>query len=375
VAREKFLRPSCGGTELKTVRVAGLLWVLCLAAGAAAHGRTLPPPAAGHFYHGCYPGGVSGEEDDITPADIQNYEKVAGRKVEWVYFSNNWYADRTFPDETAKWIRRHGSVPYIRLMLRGAKHAPGKPEREFSLQSIIDGKFDADLKAWGEAAAAFGSPIIVEYGTEMNGEWFGWNGRFHGGGRSDGFGDPGKADGPERFVAAYRHIVDTVRAAGAANITWVFHLDASESPEAEWNDFENYYPGPGYAQWIGVSCYGPQTPRDGPDENVSFRDKFDAVYPRIVKLAPDKPVMISEFGCTAGYPGVRAEDWAKAALADIFSGRWPNVRGFSWWNEKWENDDNPAHDTTMRVQDIPGLGRVFSEMLDLHAGKLERIGG
>ncbi|MEI6072364.1 MAG: glycosyl hydrolase [Verrucomicrobiae bacterium] len=352
-----------------------LLTIAIMGACFSSAAQTIPPPAEGRFYHGCYPGGITGEEDDITVRDVQNYEKVVGQNVAWVYFSNNWYADRRFPIETATWIRKHGAIPYIRLMLRSRNHAVGKPEREFTLQSIIDGKFDNDLKAWGRAAGAFGSPLIVEYGTEVNGEWFGWNGKFHGGNKKDGFGDPGKADGPERFVAAYRHIADTVRASGAANITWVFHVDASQSPEAAWNRFENYYPGPDYAQWIGVSCYGPQKPTDEADEIISFRDKFDPVYARVVKLAPDKPVIIPEFGCTSGNPHFQAEDWAQAALNDLLSGRWPNVRGFSWWNERWENDDTPAHNTTMRVQDNPALGRVFMNSLNQHAGDLVKIGG
>ena len=347
----------------------------CLATGTAAFGQPIPAPPAGRFYHGCYPGGVSGEEDDITPRDVRTYERVVGRKAEWVYFSNNWYADRNFPVQTAEWIRARGAVPYIRLMLRSRNHAVGKPEKEFALQSIIDGKFDGDLKAWGRAAAAFGSSLIVEYGTEANADWFGWNGRFHGGGAKGGFGDPGKADGPERFVAAYRHIVDTIRSAGAKNITWVFHLDVAQSPEASWNRFENYYPGSGYVQWIGVSCYGPQKPDDEEEEKASFREKFDPVYPRIVKLAPDKPIMIAEFGCTSGYPHVRAEAWAGAALKDILSGRWPNVRGFSWWNERWENDGIPAHNTTMRVQDNPALGRAFRDIIKERASQFATIGG
>ena len=219
-------------------RIVFLFAAACLA-GASASGQSLPVPAAGRFYHGCYPGGISGEEDDLTERDVQTYEGIVGQKVAWVYFSNNWYADRGFPFKTAKWIRAHGAVPYIRLMLRSRNHSVGKPEKAFTLQAIIDGKFDPDLNAWGHAAEAFGSPLIVEYGTEANADWFGWNGRFHGGGTKGGFGDPGKADGPERFVAAYRHIVDTIRSSGATNITWVYHLDVSDSPEADWNRFEN----------------------------------------------------------------------------------------------------------------------------------------
>ena len=167
--------------------------------------------------------------------------------------------------------------------------------------------------------------------------------------------------------------MDTIRSAGANNITWVFHLDVSQSPEADWNRFENYYPGSDYVQWIAVSCYGAQKPTDDEDEGASFREKFDPVYPRIVKLAPDKPVMVAEFGSTTGNPHVRAEDWAGAALKDILSGRWPNVRGFSWWNERWDNDGTPAHNTTMRVQDNPALGHVFRDILKQHASGLAAI--
>ena len=350
-----------------------LLVAICIAAGSASYGQSIPVPTAGRFYHGCYPGGITGEEDDITVRDVQAYEAIVGQKAAWVYFSNNWYASRKFPLETATWIRAHGAIPFIRLMLRSKDHSKEQPEKQFSLQAIIDGTFDDDLKAWGQSAASFGSQLMAEYGTEVNGDWFGWNGRFHGDGKTDGFGDPAKADGPERFVAAYRHIVDTIRSAGASNITWVFHIDTYESPKDSWNHFENYYPGSNYVQWIGVSDYGAQKPSNDWDESNSFRNQFDSIYDRIVKLAPGMPVLIAEFGCTSGNPHIKAEDWVKPALTDILSSRWPNVRGFSWWNEQWPNDDNPAHNTTMRVQDNAALGNAFRDILKQHAASLAII--
>ncbi len=353
--------------KMRWILTSVALWILSTV---PTHGQALRVPASGHYVHGCYPGGISGEEDDLTLRDVQSYEETVGQKAAWVYFSNNWYASRRFPLKTARWIRDHGAIPYIRLMLRSRDHEIGKPEKFFTLQAILDGKFDDALRAWGKDAAAFGTPLIVEYGTEVNGEWFGWNGKFHGAGRKDGFGDPEKADGPERFVAAYRHIEDIIRSSGATKITWVFHLDASESPDIEWNQFENYYPGSSYVNWIGVSCYGPQNPTDEPDEISDFRSKFDPIYARILRLAPDKPIMIVEFGCTTGYPYLKAEDWAGSVLGDILSNRWPQVRGFSWWNERWENDDDPSHNTTMRVQDNPALARVFRAQLKKHASSL-----
>ena len=46
-------------------------------------------PTAGHLLHGVFPGGKTGEEDDLTPRDVDIYENTVGRRVSWVYFSNN----------------------------------------------------------------------------------------------------------------------------------------------------------------------------------------------------------------------------------------------------------------------------------------------
>ena len=322
-------------------------------ATAAVTSAILQPPPLGEIYHGVFPGGVSGAEDDITAHDLASYEETVGKKVAWVYFSNNWFKDREFPEKTATWIREDGAVPFIRLMLRSTAEEKRK-EKVFTLQAIIDGAFDADLRRWGQAAHRFGTPLLVEYGTECNGEWFPWNGRWHGGSQTSGFGDATKPDGPERFVAAYRHIVQTIRGEGAINITWVFHPDAHDTPDKEWNHFENYYPGNDVVDWIGISAYGPQTPME--TECESLRQMMDSAYARLDKLA-------LEFGCTAGSPAARPSDWAQAALEDILTNRWPRVIGFSWWNERWENDDDPKHNTTMRVQDTPALTDVFRREL------------
>ncbi len=314
--------------------------------------RLLPPPP-GKLYHGVYPGGQSGEEDDITLADVTSYETTVGRRVAWVYFSNNWYSNTHFPRETAEWIRQSGAVPFIRLMLRGEDNSQG----DYTIEQILAGQCDSLLQAWAGEAKAFGTPLVVEYGTEANGQWFPWNGLYHGAGRLTGYGDPTKPDGPERFVAAYRRIVTVMRSAGAGNITWVFHVDATDDPEVSWNRLENYYPGDGYVDWIGVSAYGPQEPTS--QDCPGFREQMDPCYARLTALAPAKPVIALEFGCTAGCPLMAPEDWAEPALDDLLGLRWPRVIGFSWWNERWQNDSDPAHDSDMRVQDTPALAEVF----------------
>jgi hypothetical protein len=219
----------------------------------------IPLPPKDSFYQGVFPGGKSGEEDDITFNDLLDYENVVGKNATWVYFSNNWFRSRKFPTETATWIRNAGSIPYIRLMLRSESKFEST-EFVYTPQNIIDGKFDDDLRVWCDDARNFGSLLLAEYGTEVNSDSFPWSGVVNGAEEKNGYGDPTLADGPERFRDAYRHIITICRTEGAVNITWVFHIDIESTPDESWNQFENYYPGDEWINWIGISVYGTYTP-------------------------------------------------------------------------------------------------------------------
>jgi len=329
---------------------------------------TIPGPPKDYFYHGVYPGGITGEEDDITLDDLVSYENSVGKSVSWVYFSNNWYNSREFPVGTAKWIRSAGSVPYIRLMLRSSlKHKGTDPV--YSLHNIIDGQFDADLHTWCADAHDFRTPILVEYGTEVNSNSFAWSGVSNGAGELSGYGDPTQPDGPERFKDAYRHIIQICRDEDALNITWVFHLDSESTPDTAWNKMENYYPGNEWIDWIGISIYGAYTPQTV-YINI-FNKLIDNLYPRIIKIAPEKPIIIAELGTTKNNLILDQVNWTRNALTAITSLRYPNLAGFSWWNERWQNDGDPKHDTTMRVQDNPELIMLFQDLI----GKNQNILG
>ena len=325
--------------------------------------RVLPPPA-GKLYHGCYWGGVGTDthdptEHDVTPADVSRYEEAVGAKTVWIYFSNNWFESRKFPVAMCSWIRELGKISYVRLMLRSdvdQKHS----EKTFSLQKIIAGEFDVDLRAWARDARNFGSPILIEWGTEPNGNWFSWNGKWNG----------GAEEGPKRYVTAYRHIVDLMRSEGADNLIWVWHVNWLDEPERKWNAFENYFPGPDYCDWVALSAYGPTTPRmrNGTD---SLRFKLDKSCERLAKLAPNKPIIIAEFGCDIHNRHLNCATWAKAALEELFSGKWPSIIGFCWWNEGWQNDDTKSHDSDLIVTHDVDLTRVFHDEFAKHRDKIQ----
>ena len=351
--------------------LASSMWGLPASAGADQTIRgIIAVPSEGQLYHGVFPGGVTGEEDDITPADATAYERLAGKSAAWIYFSHNWYKGRGFPRATASWIRERGSIPFIRLMFRSSPEQ-NKPERTFSLKRILEGALDEDLRSWAREARDFATPLFVEFGTEANGKWFPWNGWWNGKEQRRNYGDPVYPDGPERFRDAYRHIIQTMRQEGAANILWVFHVNCGDYPQADWNRFENYYPGDEYIDCLGVSVYGAQTPME--EEWPEFRGLLDAAYPRLAALAPTKPILLLEFGVTRNNSRGDQAAWAERALSDLVQNRWPRVMGFSWWNEAWQNDDNSEHDTSMRLQDNPALAAVFRKWVGAQGKVLGRI--
>ncbi len=338
----------------KKTLIVFLFWV----AAALAFASPLPAPPAGKLYHGVYPGGAFQIEDVITTAELTSYQETVGKQAAWVYFSNDWFNGRAFPLETATWIRENGSVPFIRLMLRSSA-AVNTPEATFTLERIASGEFDADLQAWFQAARDFRSPLLVEYGTEVNGRWFPWNGVWNGG-----------PAGPEKFKAAYRHLVGLARSQEADNITWVFHVNYHDDPGAGWNRFENYYPGDDWVDWLGVSVYGEQTPSGL--ANFRFRALMDKTYARLVKLSPRKPVAVLEFGVTSLNKLVDQAKWADQALKDLTRPRWPRVAGFAWWNEAWHNYD-PPYDVNMRVEDNTALAKVFRRRIAENGKVLDKI--
>jgi hypothetical protein len=174
------------------------------------------------------------------------------------------------------------------------------------------------------------------------------------------------------------------REAGAVNVKWVFHVNATSDPAPDpdnkqdlWNSIENYYPDKECAgvkecarvvDAVGLSVYGAQ--KKGDECRSSFFEKIDGVLTgndrwkedSLKQIGTEKPVYVLEFGQTllvdgAGQPdsNCNAGKWARDALTVLFdASKWPEIKlaGFSWWNEAWVNDkdeDAPASVTDMRV--------------------------
>jgi mannan endo-1,4-beta-mannosidase len=139
---------------------------------------------------------------------------------------------------------------------------------DVTLTSIANGGSDAYLRSYARDVVAFGHPVILSFGHEMNGNWYSW-----------GYGH----SSPAAFVAAWRHIVGLFRAAGAGNVTWLWTVNAVGGASSA---LRQWWPGTAWVNWTGIDgyFYGPA-------------DTFDSVLgPTIsdIRAFSDAPLLVAE---------------------------------------------------------------------------------
>lgn len=305
---------------------------------------TLAVPDQG-AYTGAYVDFGEGE-DDVTLEALEKFEKLVGKHQAIVAFGNFW-GEHEFSVKNARIVSRYGAIPLIFWSPWDKPYAENKLPNSYNLYNILNGMCDAYIDKWAESVRDFGKPLLVAWGIEMNGIWFPWSGYYYGGGQKNPDSEAREAIGPEIYKQAYRYVVDRVRAKGAKNIQWVFHVNNASWPSEDWNTYAGYYPGPEYVDWLGLSVYGKISKSW---DWGSFTDVFHRAYDEIIRLDPSKPVMVAEWG-VGEYPkdGDKAE-WISSALIDL-QGRFSRIKAAVVWHERWQNADESY--SNLRVNSSP----------------------
>jgi hypothetical protein len=197
-----------------------------------------------------------------------------------------------------------------------------------SLASIAGGGQDAYLRAYAAAVRQSGRQVIISFGQEMNGPWYPW-----GSGHVT----------PAAYIAAWRHVVDVFRAAGTANVTWLWDVNCAfpgSSPVSDW------WPGSSYVTWAGVDCYFAR-PSD------TFSGLFGPILTS-VRQVTGKPLLIAE---TAAGPDSGQQ--REAQIRGLFAGaKADHLLGFVWFDEA--QDDGPYHQD-WRLEDDPAALAAFKQ--------------
>jgi mannan endo-1,4-beta-mannosidase len=260
-----------------------------------------PVPAPASPLVGVYEPGVPGSWSPIS--EFTDASRVKPRIV--VYYSA-WREPFSSSFAQAAWD--HDAYVLVQLQPNGV-----------TLASVAAGRSDAYLRSYAAAVVAFGHPVILSFGHEMNGTWYSWG---------DGH------TSPATFVAAWRHVVGVFRAAGAANVTWLWTVNSITGASSS---LSLWWPGAAWVDWTGIDGY-------------YFRstNTFDSVFGSTIadiRTFSGAPLLIAEtaVGTTSDresqidalFAGVRAENLAGVVWFD-------EAQHDGLYHQDWRLEDDPS---------------------------------
>ena len=328
--------------------------------GSSSSSYKLKAPTDDKIYFGAFPD-FGGSEDEVSAKRVKDFEAIAQKKIAWAMFSDNWFKKGgiSYPKAHIHAIYSTGALPYVRFMPR-SNEEQFKKEKKYSMQHIIDGMFDKELRQWAKDAKADNIPLLADFAVEPNGDWFGWSGVLNGGSKKDGYGNPNYPDGPERYRDAYRHIIDIFRSEGVKNITWFFHYNYESFPNEEWNQPDYYYPGDDYIDWVGFSLYGAQTTDENWDD-LKFSTQLKDFSDSFKRIKTKRPIALLEFGVTDGHPDGNKSAWLKDAFKTILNNPYVKFSAINPWHENWENEDGTW--SKLRLDSSKEVEKTFRELI------------
>jgi Glycosyl hydrolase family 26 len=251
-------------------------------------GPASPRPVTSPHKPGAYIG-VYATRSPKSYAGVTAFTAATGVEPGVVLYYSGW--QQPFQVSFAAAAARHKAIPLVQIDPTG-----------ISLGAITSGQYDAYLRSYASEVKAFGGKVILSFGHEMNGHWYSWGHRH---------------TSPEVFVAAWRHIVNVFRAAGAGNVIWlwtvnVIHRRGDIPSPAPW------WPGDSYVNWVGIDGYYYKP-------SWKFAPLFGPTIKAVRALTLD-PILISETAAPAA-----ANQPAK--VTDLFAGiRAYGLLGFVWFN-------------------------------------------
>ena len=239
---------------------------------------------------------------------------------------------RPFPKRPVKVINALGATPMVSLEL-WSWHGGRKGSY---LPALASGEYDDFLRKWARDAREDGRRILLRFGFEFNGNWFTWS------------------QDPKNFVAAWRRAREIFRREKADNVEWVWSPNVESCPDTRQNRIDLYYPGDEHVDWLSVDGYNFGDKHDKWHKWQTFDEVFGSILGDFSERCPDKPVIISEFGCAPG-TGSQRERWIRDAHESLM--QYPQVKAVIWFNYDKRREKEP----NWRIDITPESLQAFNE--------------
>lgn len=291
-------------------------------AGTPPSGEKRPPAP---LYWGAQIGDhLTGEAAPWDMSAVDRFVRMTKKKPSLISFSTPWANCRqkpcefySFPTTPLENVHGYGAIPMLNWSSEGSL---GSRDPNFRLKRIIRGDYDDYIRYFANATRDWGHPLFLRFDWEMNGFWFPWSDDVNGNHRG-------------QFVAAWRHVHDIFRAAGADNATWVWCPNVDFTRKLQ--PLNQAYPGDAYVDWTCMDGFNWGETANSPGW-MSFKKIFSETYHRILKLAPHKPMMIGEVASDTR--GGSKPDWIRGMLKAI-PGKFRKIRALVWF----ETEDQGMH--------------------------------
>ena len=324
----------------------------------------------------------------ITPP-----QSAARTTLAWINFTKEMSTDKEvqFPKDECDSVVKYRAVPFISLV------TPGRCD--ILKDGKLNDKWGPNFEQWGKDARPYlvsADPTAKERRALMITFAPGCNG-----------GSSCWKKHPNEFTIVFKAIQDAIKKGvsqadkaandgktnSADNIIWVLQIEVPDGA----TPFESFYPKNGEftVTWIGVNVFGAvpspadasQADSSGDATNAAGDSKKVLLTPlpeqlaryffppqkRLLKIASDKRIIISAFGCpdTLDARSVRwtqeALDWIAGPNAVIF----PQIIGFSWLNSAapfsycvTDCSAKGGNAVSLKLQTNSIVARAFARFLD-----------
>ncbi len=249
----------------------------------------------------------------LHPEKLVEFEKLIDKKVAIAHYYRGWESF-TDPNLITEFeiLQERGWMPMLNT---NPYYFSECPPTELPLyKAIAEGKCDAFLHKAGKNLSKVKKPFYLVFAWEMNNKDLEWSLAYSG-------------SSPQDFVAAWRRVHTIFRQEKANNIVWVFCPNTQDNTSVSYSDI---YPGDAFVDWTGIDGYNWGTTQSW-SQWSSFSGTFTSSYDHLVRIAPDKPMMLAEVNTTD--KGGNKGEWYQDMFTKQVPYNFPQIKAVVVYNE------------------------------------------